>query len=142
MLIEQFRLPALAAGIDPVLLEVPAGLCDAGEDPAATVVREAEEELGVPPGACCRSAISFSPGGWDERVSLHLGEDRPAGDRDGVVGLAGLQSEAEDIRARVWPAARAIVAALAGQRRTPSPPPPCSGSPRTAEAAGIVEDPP
>src|SRR5579875_243712 len=28
VLIEQFRLPALAAGVDPVMVEVPAGLCD------------------------------------------------------------------------------------------------------------------
>ena len=30
VLIEQFRLPALAAGLDPVLVELPAGLCDDG----------------------------------------------------------------------------------------------------------------
>jgi ADP-ribose pyrophosphatase len=34
------------------------------------------------------------------------------------VGLAGLQSEAEDIRVRVWPAERAIEAAMTG--RTPN----------------------
>src|ERR1700688_699879 len=28
VLIEQFRLPALVAGIDPVMVELPAGLCD------------------------------------------------------------------------------------------------------------------
>ncbi len=33
ILIEQFRLPALAAGIDPVLVELPAGLIEDGEDP-------------------------------------------------------------------------------------------------------------
>src|SRR5690349_19494317 len=40
VLIEQFRLPALAAGLDPVLVELPAGLCEAGEDPAETIHRE------------------------------------------------------------------------------------------------------
>ena len=33
VLIEQFRLPALAAGIDPVMVEVPAGLCRSAERP-------------------------------------------------------------------------------------------------------------
>ena len=49
VLIEQFRLPALAAGVDPVMVEVPAGLCDPGEEPATTVVREAERRR------CCRT---------------------------------------------------------------------------------------
>ena len=40
VLIEQFRLPALAAGLDPVLVELPAGLCDDGETPEATARRE------------------------------------------------------------------------------------------------------
>src|SRR3954451_19058526 len=37
VLIEQFRLPALAAGVDPVLVELPAGLCDAGESAETTI---------------------------------------------------------------------------------------------------------
>src|SRR4051794_35042839 len=45
VLMEQFRLPALAAGVDPVMVEIPAGLCDDGEEPAATVTREVKEEL-------------------------------------------------------------------------------------------------
>ena len=61
VLIEQFRLPALAAGFEPVMVEVPAGLCDPGEDVATTLARETAEELGVTSGAPCRSAISCSP---------------------------------------------------------------------------------
>src|SRR4051812_4782583 len=34
-LIEQFRLPALAAGLPPVMMETPAGLLEPGEDPEA-----------------------------------------------------------------------------------------------------------
>jgi ADP-ribose pyrophosphatase len=117
LLIEQFRLPALAAGIDPVLVEVPAGLCDPGEDVATTLARETAEELGVP----TRRTVPIgdfllTPGGSDELVSLHVGEvTAPPCGADGLVGLTGLQSEAEDIRVRLWPAARAIEAALAGQ---------------------------
>ena len=117
VLIEQFRLPALAAGVEPVMVEVPAGLCDPGEDVATTLARETEEELGVP----MRRTLPIgdfvlTPGGCDEHVSLHVGEvTAPPCGPDGVVGHTGLLSEAEDIRVRVWPATRAIEAALAGQ---------------------------
>jgi ADP-ribose pyrophosphatase len=116
VLIEQFRLPALAAGVDPVMVEVPAGLCDPGEDVATTLARETAEELGLP----IRRSLAvgdflLTPGGSDELVALHVGEvTAPPCGPDGLVGLTGLQSEAEDIRVRVWPAARAIEAAFAG----------------------------
>jgi ADP-ribose pyrophosphatase len=116
VLIEQFRLPALAAGVDPVMVEVPAGLCDPGEDPAATLLREAEEEIGIVPRRVRRIGdFLLTPGGCDEHVSLHVGEITvPACDADGIVGTAGLAAEEEDIRIRVWPADRAIAAALDG----------------------------
>ncbi len=117
LLIEQFRLPALAAGLDPVMVEVVAGLCDPGEDVATTLRRETAEELGVPLRRTLPiGAFLLTPGGCDEQVSLHVGEvTAPPCDPDGVVGLTGLASEAEDIRVRVWPAGRAIEAALAGR---------------------------
>ena len=43
-LIEQFRLPALAAGLHPVMTECPAGLLDDGEDAEDTARRELHEE--------------------------------------------------------------------------------------------------
>ena len=39
---------------------------------------------------------------------------RPTADADGIAGHAGMADEHEDIRVRVWPADRAIEAALAG----------------------------
>jgi ADP-ribose pyrophosphatase len=116
VLIEQFRLPALAAGVEPVMVEVPAGLCDAGEDPAATLIREAEEEMGLTPRRLVRIGdFLLTPGGCDERVFLHVGEiDAPPTGADGIVGTAGLAAEHEDIRIRVWPAERAIATALDG----------------------------
>lgn len=116
LLIEQFRLPALAAGVDPVMVEIPAGLCDPGEDPATTLTREAEEEVGLTPRRLLPVGdFLLSPGGCDERVALYVGEiTAPPADADGIVGTAGLASEHEDIRIRVWPAERAIAAALAG----------------------------
>lgn len=117
VLIDQFRLPALAAGVDPVMVEIPAGLCDPGEDFATTLAREAEEELGLTPRRLTPIGdFLLTPGGCDENVSIHAGEVTiPPCDADGLVGLTGLQSEAEDIRVRVWPAQRAIDAVLAGR---------------------------
>ena len=58
----------------------------------------------------------LSPGGSDELCALYLGRVvAPPAVADGIVGHAGLAEENEDIRTRVWPAARAIEAALAGR---------------------------
>lgn len=117
VLIEQFRLPALAAGVDPVMVEVPAGLCEPGEEVAVTLRREAQEELGLPLGRITTIGdYVLSPGGSDERVWVHAGEvATPPCGADGIVGLAGLASEAEDIRVRVWDAETAIASAFAGK---------------------------
>ena len=48
-LIEQFRLPALAAGLPGVMTECAAGLLEPGEDPQAAGRREIEEETGLKP---------------------------------------------------------------------------------------------
>ena len=117
VLIEQFRLPALAAGIDPVLVELPAGLCDDGEAPEATAIRETREEIGLRADRLERiGAFLLTPGGSDELSFVFAGRVRaPAADADGMAGVSGLTAEHEDIRARIWPASRAVEAALAGQ---------------------------
>lgn len=117
VLIEQFRLPALAAGIDPVLVEVPAGLCDEGESAEATLRREAEEEMGLAPRRLVPIGdFLLTAGGSDEHVALHAGEvTAPDADAAGLAGTAGLAAEEEDIRVRVWPAEAAIEAAIAGR---------------------------
>ena len=117
VLIEQFRLPALAAGIDPVLVEVPAGLCDDGEAPEATLRREAQEEMGIVPHRLARIGdFLLTPGGSDECVALYAGEiTAPPAGPGGLLGAAGLAAEEEDIRVRVWPAADAITAAIGGR---------------------------
>jgi ADP-ribose pyrophosphatase len=117
VLIEQFRLPALAAGIDPVLVEIPAGLCDPGEDARTTLMREAQEEMRLTPQRLEPIGdFVLSPGSSDELVSVFVGQVAipPAG-ADGLLGSAGLAEEEEDIQVRVWPAERAIEAALAGR---------------------------
>jgi ADP-ribose pyrophosphatase len=116
VLIEQFRLPALAARLDPVLVELPAGLCDDGETPEATARREMMEEMGLAVGTLRRiGGFLLTPGGADEVCELYAGHvHAPDADGDGIAGHAGMVDEHEDIRVRVWSADRAIAAALAG----------------------------
>jgi ADP-ribose pyrophosphatase len=127
VLIEQFRLPALAAGIDPVMIELPAGLADPRESAETTARRETAEETGLHVGRLMKIAdILLTPGGADECCALFVAEltlpdaARAALAEAGApghaeLGLGGLASEAEDIRVRAWPAEAAIAAAMAGR---------------------------
>ena len=116
-LIEQFRLPALVAGLDPVMVEIPAGLCDGAEDPAATAAREAQEETGLSVDLLERMGdFLLTPGASDERCTMFAGRLRaPGAGPDGIVGRGGLDAEQEDIRVRLHPPADAIEAAAAGR---------------------------
>jgi ADP-ribose pyrophosphatase len=116
VLIEQFRLPAYAAGLDPVMVEMPAGLCDAGESAEVTAYREIQEEMHLATDRLEHvGRFLLTAGGSDELCTLFAGRVRvPAANADGIAGYAGMAAEQEDIRVRVWPADRAIAAALAG----------------------------
>ena len=117
VLIEQFRLPALVAGLDPVLVELPAGLCDEGEPPEVTARREMLEEMRVAVGDLRHiGGFLLTPGGADEVCELYAGRvTAPPADGEGIVGHAGMADEHEDIRVRVWPADHAIAAAVSGR---------------------------
>lgn len=117
VLIEQFRFPALVAGIAPVLVELPAGLVDDGESPEQAARREMVEEMALTVGELRHiGSYLLSPGGADEICELYLGRvTAPATDGGGIAGHAGMAAEDEDIRVRVWPAQAAIDAALDGQ---------------------------
>jgi len=121
VLIEQFRLPALVAGIDPVLVELPAGLCDDGEVPETTARREMLEEMALTVGELRRiGGFLLSPGGADELCELYVGRvSAPGADAAGIAGHGGMAAENEDIRVRVWPTDRAIAAALDGRMANP-----------------------
>jgi ADP-ribose pyrophosphatase len=105
-MIEQFRLPALAAGEDPIMTELPAGLLDSGEDPVACARRELEEETGL----TCRRVERIGtfmtiPGGSDERIHCHVVQVS----LDGVAGgSGGLASECEETVVVVLDAAEAF----------------------------------
>lgn len=105
-LIEQFRLPALAAGEEPRMTELPAGFVEAGEDPTETARRELAEETGL---ACTRlepmGAFLLMQGASDERVHFQLAQvSLEAG--PGEIG--GLASENEETAVIVVEAAEAF----------------------------------
>jgi ADP-ribose pyrophosphatase len=105
-LIEQFRLPALAAGENPRVTELPAGMMEANEDPEVTARRELEEETGL---ACSRLAqmgtFMLVHGSSDETVHFQLAEVSLP---DGAGGTGGLAAENEETVMSVVPAAEAF----------------------------------
>ena len=117
VLIEQFRLPALAAGTDPMLVELPAGLCEQNEDPADTIRREMQEEMALSADRVQSiGAFLLTAGGADEFCHLYVGRvAAPLAGPDGITGHAGAIAESEDIRTRLWSADTAIAAAFAGR---------------------------
>lgn len=116
VLIEQFRLPALVAGVDPTLVELPAGLCEDNEDPADTIRREMREEMNLDADRIERiGGFLLTAGGADEFCHLYVGRVvAPLADGEGIVGFGGEASESEDTRVRVWAAEDVIQAAFAG----------------------------
>ena len=95
VLIEQFRVGALVAGMSPWLIEVVAGIVEEGETPEEVARRETQEEAGLEILALmpmCRYLVS--PGGSSESVRLYCGRV----DSRGAGGLHGLVEEHEDIR--------------------------------------------
>jgi ADP-ribose pyrophosphatase len=104
-LVEQFRIGALSAGRDPWMIEVVAGIIDAGEEAEDVARREAVEEAGVALTALA-PMLTFlaSPGGTSETCALYCGR----ADLSRAGGIHGLPEENEDIRVLVMPADEAI----------------------------------
>lgn len=106
-LIEQFRLPALAAGVPPVMTEVAAGLLEPLEDPEDAARRETEEETGLRPTRFEKiGRFMLMQGGCDETMFLYGAQ--VALPEPGAAGTHGLAHEGEDIRVLVLPAADAF----------------------------------
>ena len=95
VLIEQFRVGAYAAGVEPWLIEVVAGIIDPGETPEAVVRREAQEEAGCAIGDLHPiGSFLATPGGSSETLTLFCGRV----DASEAGGIHGLDHEGEDIR--------------------------------------------
>lgn len=111
-LVEQFRVGALEAPGGPWLLELVAGIVEAGETAAEVVRREAVEEAG-----CAVTELEriceylVSPGGTTERTTLFVGR----ADLGDVSGVHGRADEHEDILVHVVDAATAVAMADDGR---------------------------
>ncbi len=95
IMIEQFRIGAYAAGADPWLTEIIAGIIEAGETAEQVAQREVREESGLKVSDLWPMARYLaSPGGTSETVQLFLGRV----DAAKAGGVHGLDHEHEDIR--------------------------------------------
>jgi ADP-ribose pyrophosphatase len=95
VLIEQFRVGALAAGAEPWLVEIVAGIIENGEGAEDVVRREVVEEAGCEVGELLPMMDVFTtPGASSERIAIFLGRV----DTQGIGGIHGLADEDEDIR--------------------------------------------
>ena len=112
LLCEQFRLPTVAHG-PGWLLEIPAGILEAGEDVEACARREMMEETGYSVDALDPIAtVYLSPGGSSERIHIFRGGIALRAD---AADTAGIESEGEDIRIIRMPVDEAIAKVRAGE---------------------------
>jgi ADP-ribose pyrophosphatase len=95
---EQFRVGAYAAGMNPWLLEIVAGIIEEGETPEDVCRREAVEEAGREVADLWSiQRYLASPGGTSESIYLYLGRVSA----DGAGGIYGVPEENEHIRVSV-----------------------------------------
>lgn len=99
VLIEQFRVGAMAAGCEPWQLEIVAGMIDHQDESAEDVVkREAVEEAGLTVTALQKvTRYLSSSGGCSEMLDIFVGTI----DSSTASGIHGLAEESEDIRVHV-----------------------------------------
>lgn len=98
VLLEQFRPGAMGRAQSPWLLELVAGMNEAGETPKEAARREGDEEAGLhfqTLEPICEYLVS--PGGTTEMIHLFCGQVST----ENAGGLFGVEEEHEDIRAHV-----------------------------------------
>ena len=112
VLIEQFRIGAYTAELEPWLIETVAGIIEPGEQAEEVVRREAREEAGCevtdlrPIGT-----YLMTPGGSSETIAFFCGRV----DSAGAGGIHGLAHEGEDIRVVVLTSDEALARLEAGE---------------------------
>lgn len=112
VLLEQFRVGAFAAGADPWLTEVVAGIIGAGETAEEVARREMIEESGlVALDLIHAQDYLTSPGGTSESVAFYVARV----DAAGAGGIHGLDHEDEDIKVTAVPVADALALLASGR---------------------------
>lgn len=105
VLIEQFRPGPYAAGDEPWMIEVVAGVIEGSESAEEMTRREAREEADCEISDLIPVMGFFtSPGASTEKVTLFCGRV----DSSNAGGIHGLAEEGEDIRVMVMPVSEAI----------------------------------
>lgn len=100
VLVEQFRMGAITEE-QPWLIEIVAGLIEAGESPEEVTIRESQEEIGCKPSELIKIAGFYtSPGGNSEWIHLYIGKISV----EELADSGGLKEEGEDIKITVVPA--------------------------------------
>lgn len=105
VMVEQFRVGAYAAGSDPWLMEIVAGIIDEGETVEQVARREVKEEAGLDVRDLFLAARYLSsPGGTSESVTHFVAwvDSSHAG------GVYGVDDEDEDIRVVPMPVLEAL----------------------------------
>jgi ADP-ribose pyrophosphatase len=94
VLIQQFRLGAMATSETPWLFEVIAGMIEPNEDPSEVCHRESQEEAGISLTGL-QKVLTYlsSPGGTTERLHIYMAKT----DATLARGVHGLETESEDI---------------------------------------------
>jgi len=109
---EQFRYSTYAHG-NGWILELPAGMVEAGEDPHDTIRRELIEEIGYEVESLRPiSTFYVSPGGTSERIHLFYASVTP---KQQTSEGGGLVSEHEDIRRVAIPLREALFKITTGE---------------------------
>jgi ADP-ribose pyrophosphatase len=112
LMLEQFRPGALRDSGSPWMLELVAGVVEAGESDEAVARREAREEANLEITALRPIACFYpSAGACSEQVRLFVGRvDSPASG-----GIFGCEDEGEDIALHVMPRTQVLELLAAGQ---------------------------
>lgn len=100
VMLEQFRVGAMATSTTPWLIELVAGMTEPGEDIEDVARREMDEEAGLQ-AQQLSFAMSYlsSPGGLTERIYIYMAKV----DARSASAFGGLASEHEDIRVQALP---------------------------------------
>ena len=112
VLVRQIRVGMLDEGENPWLLELVAGMVEAGEEPIEVAARESLEEANTKPQDLLQICEYYnSPGISNERITLFCGRV----DATQAGGIFGLDAEHEDIEVVVLSLADALAKVASGE---------------------------